>query len=60
MSAAYAVQMFALAERALRSFGACDDVVEAYELAAVALHAAGQTYLASVAWARAATVSELA
>jgi hypothetical protein len=51
--------MYYLAERSLRSWGACTEVVDLYRVAATALAAAGQSYLATVATERAGAVESL-
>lgn len=59
MSAGNAYRMFDLAERALRSFGACNETRDLYTAAQEALAEAGQTYLADVARERAGAVDSL-
>ncbi len=54
-----ACSLYYLAERTLRSFGACSEVAELYRAAAVALAASGQSYLAGVATERAGAVESL-
>jgi hypothetical protein len=59
VSTALACSMYYLAERSLRSWGACTEVVDLYRVAATALAAAGQSYLATVATERAGAVESL-
>jgi hypothetical protein len=54
-----AYRLYDLAQRSLRLFGACAETVELYQLAAIALAAAGQSYLAQLSTERAACVQSL-
>lgn len=60
MSTIYsALSLYDLANRALRSFGACEETVDLYNEASSALAAVGQSHLSSVAAQRAFDVRSL-
>jgi hypothetical protein len=59
MSVYNALSLYDLANRALRSFGACEECVDLYREAAVALGAVGQSTLAGIAYERSAAVRSL-